>query len=117
MKIEVEENKPFVTVRISLDKSSKEGNKSVDTNFVINLLEERGIKVSNIKKSANIDNYSKGASLSGEWQFRNAAFPRDVEKKQPKPVAESVTESKTSTPKRRRRNASKPAVTGTTETN
>ncbi len=118
MKVTVEENNPFVTVRVSLDRrKSGDSIQSVDTNFVIKLLEDRGIKISNIRKSAIIDNYTTNVPDSGEWEFRNAAFPQ-VSKKPAKsaPPVVTETETKTSTSKRRRRNVSKP-TTGSTEEN
>jgi|ETNvirenome_6_85_1030632.scaffolds.fasta_scaffold00452_22 hypothetical protein len=122
MKIEVEENKPFVTVRISLPKRRGTGIQSVDINDVLAILKDRGIKVSNIRKSAIIDNYTDGVPSSGEWEFRNSAFPIESIKVAPKksPISEELltipaapsteetpTETKPSTPKRRRRNAPK----------
>ena len=69
MKVTVEENNPFVTVRVSLDRrKSGDSIQSVDTNFVIKLLEDRGIKISNIRKSAIIDNYTTNVPNSGEWK-------------------------------------------------
>jgi len=119
MKIEVEENNPFVTVRVSLDerKPGSTGYVAVDTDFVISHLLERGIKVGNIRKSAIIDNYSKGAPLAGEWEFRNAAFPRKKSKSTPK--SSPPAETKAPTSKRRRKNVVKTTepTTGPTEEN
>jgi len=115
MKVIVEENKPFVTVRVSLDKRQPgDPIVAVDNTFVINLLKEKGIKVSNIRKSTIIDNYTTNVPTSGEWEFRNAAYPRKVDqasKSSPTPEPTPVSETKSSTPKRRRRNVSKPATT------
>ncbi len=122
MKVTVEENNPFVTVRVSLDRrKSGDSIQSVDTNFVIKLLEDRGIKISNIRKSAIIDNYTTNVPSSGEWEFRNAAFPQASKKPAkpapaPAPPVVTETETKTSTSKRRRRNVSK-STTGSTKEN